>query len=208
MKNSIALLFFALFASASPGFAKINPLTNADIDKAWQQGNTLPSNVFENHPIPMQPVEDDRGINVLIDLAHQVQFTTMWSLPQRLNQNGYRAIGSQASLHTVLDPDRESRIRLRWDEENRIYPFAWHPNFEYNVIITHQNSAQAQSYTPEEQEALIAFVQNGGGLLVFGRAPANAELASGWSLNAFLGENRCQDNPPHRCIPGQQLCSH
>ncbi len=76
-------------------------------------------------------------------------------------------------------------MRIRWDEEKKIYPFAWHPNFSYNVIITYQSDPNAQSYLPEEQKALEQFVRKGGGLIIFGIPPKDETVANNWSLNAL-----------------------
>ena len=160
-----------------------DPLSDASIDAAWKKGTTLPSGVFLKYPLPLQKIEADNGINVMVDLAHQCKFVTMWGLPRRLNDAGFRAIGNQASLNSVLDPEGECRVRVKWDEENRIYPFAWHPNFSYNVIITNQSDTRAQDYLPEEQDALVNFVNSGGGLLIFAPPPKTEEIASSWSLN-------------------------
>ncbi len=158
-------------------------LSDTQIDQYWQTGKTLPSSVVKRFPLPLQELQEDNGINVMIDLAHQCKFVTLWGLPHRLNQMGFRAVGSQAALHSVLDPKGESRIRIRWDEKKMIFPFAWHPNFSFNVIITHQSDLNAQKYLPEEQEALKQFVKDGGGLIIVGVPPANAKMAKNWSLN-------------------------
>lgn len=160
-----------------------NLITDAEIDKAWKNGASLPKEVFERYTLPLQKVKNDKGINVMIDLAHQCKFNTMWALPQRLNSLGYRAIGNQASLHSVLTSDGYSRVRFNWNDSLRIFPFALHPNFEYNVIISHQTDHRAQEYLLEEQEALRRFVENGGGLVLFGVAPPNDSVASSWSFN-------------------------
>lgn len=181
---SIVLLAFGCRISEQKG----KVITDTEIDRSWQAGKTLPSEVFQRYPLPVQDIKNDKGINVMIDLVHQCKFVTLWGLPARLNSMGYRAIGSQASVHSVLDPEGESRVRVKWDEENRIYPFAWHPNFDYNVIITHQSEPNAQNYLPEEQKALVNFVEQGGGLLIFGVPPKNEEIANNWSLNELCGK--------------------
>ena len=154
-----------------------------EIDRAWKNGTTLPQSIFDWYPLPLQKVKGDKGINVMVDLVHQCKFNTMWTLPSRLNALGHRAIGNQASLHSVLDPEGLSRVRFHWNDSLKIYPFAWHPNFEYNVIISHQSDHRAQEYLPEEQEALLQFVENGGGLVLYGVAPPNDSIAGAWSFN-------------------------
>lgn len=153
------------------------------IDRAWQKGRTLPATVFKKYPLPLQDINNDNGINVMVDLAHQCKFVTMWGLPERLNNNGFRAIGNQATLNSVLDPDGQCRVRVKWNMEEKIFPFAWHQNFQYNVIITYQSNPEAQDYLPEEQEALVEFVKNGGGLLILATPPKNDDIAAVWSLN-------------------------
>lgn len=185
MKIIIKMMFFSLLTGISLSACKVlqHEVSDQEIDQSWQEGKTLSSSVFKKYPLPVQEIKGDKGINVMIDLAHQCKFATMWGLPDRLNEMGFRAIGSQAGLHTVLDPDGQCRVRFRWDEENKIYPFAWHPNFEYNVIISNQSDPSAQEYLPEEQDALIEFVADGGGLIVFGVAPKTEEQRNSWSLN-------------------------
>ena len=86
-------------------------------------------------------------------------------------------------LHSVLDPEGLSRVRFHWNDSLKIFPFAWHPNFDYNVIISHQSDHRAQEYLPEEQDALVKFVENGGGLILYGIAPPNDSVAGAWSFN-------------------------
>lgn len=158
-------------------------LTEAQIDQFWKEGKTLPASVFDKYPLPPQKIQNDNGINVMVDLVHQCKFATLWSLPGRLNTLGYRSIGCQATISEALKPGGQSRVRMVWDEENKIYPFAWHPNYDYNVIITNQGDHKSQSYLPEEQEAIEQFVREGGGLLVFGAVPQTEVIAGRWSLN-------------------------
>ncbi|MGQ7868420.1 hypothetical protein [Sunxiuqinia sp. sy24] len=184
--NCRIAIFFSLMLVAfgcNNATQQTKVISDSEIDQSWQAGITLPVEVFQKYPLPIQDIKNDKGINVMIDLVHQCKFVTLWGLPERLNRLGYRAIGSQASVHSVLNPEGKSRVRVKWDEENRIYPFAWHPNFSYNVIITHQSDPNAQEYLPEEQEALVDFVNHGGGLIIFGVPPKTEDVADGWSLN-------------------------
>ena len=57
------------------------------------------------------------------------------------------------------------------------------PNFKYNVVITSQTDFNAQHYMPAEQEALVKFVKQGGGLVIFGNTPKTDDAANSWSLN-------------------------
>lgn len=179
-KYSILIgLILLLSSNAGQG----QQLTYDEIDSYWQTGKTLPVSVAKQYPLLLQPVVEDNGLNVMIDLAHQCKFATMWGLPRRLNNQGFRAIGNQAALNSVLDANGKCRVRMPWDETRKIYPFAWYPNFEYNVIITSQTDLNAQNYLPEEQEALVRFVNEGGGLIIFGTTPTAGKLVEEWSLN-------------------------
>ena len=98
-------------------------------------------------------VDDERiNINVLVDLAHQASFFTMWSLPRGLRTSGFRSSGSQATLDTVLTPGEPSRVRIAAAGRR---PFAWWPNPRWNVVITSQSSPRSQDYLPEERKALF-----------------------------------------------------
>ncbi len=161
--------------------------TDDQITEYWTTGKTLPSQLLDQFPLPNQPVVDDKGYNVLIDMAHECSFSTLWTLPEQLNKIGYRAIGSHATINSTIDPDGESRIRLVYDTVNKIYPFVWMPNSKYQVIITGQNNYDSQIYTEEELSALKEFVKNGGGLLVQGK-PAKERILKTFDLDP-LAEN-------------------
>ncbi len=156
-----------------------------DIDHYWQTGQTLPVEAALMFPLPAQPVVDDTGINVLLDLAHQCSFEMMWRLPSSLMQQGYRVATSQATLHNALDAEGYSRVRIQTDTVNRIYPFAWHPNFEYNVVITQQSSMDAQPYMDEEVQALKQFVNAGGGLIILAGHQTREQDVATWSMNGL-----------------------
>jgi hypothetical protein len=161
--------------------------TDDQITEYWTTGKTLPSQLLDQFPLPNQPVVDDKGYNVLIDMAHECSFSTLWTLPEQLNKIGYRAIGSHATINSTIDPDGESRIRLVYDTVNKIYPFVWMPNSKYQVIITGQNNYDSQIYTEEELSALKEFVKSGGGLLVQGK-PAKERILKTFDLDP-LAEN-------------------
>src|SRR5210317_1372725 len=112
--SSLILIFTIALSSCGQDKKTIDPTSDEAIDIAWQEGTTLPAEVFERYPLPLQNIENDKGINVMVDLAHQCKFVTMWGLPRRLNEGGFRAIGNQASLNTVLDQDGQCRVRLKW----------------------------------------------------------------------------------------------
>ncbi|MCX6225774.1 MAG: hypothetical protein NTV01_13655 [Bacteroidia bacterium] len=158
-------------------------LTREAVDKAWTTGMTLESPTFKKLATLMplfaeQPVIADKGYNVLIDMAHECSFATLWDLPERLNKSGYRAIGSHATVNTVLDPKGFSRVRVLYDTVNKVYPFAWWPNAKYDVIITEQSTPKAQDYTDTEIAAIVQFVRKGGGLLIQGNAVRRGGPAS------------------------------
>jgi len=171
MKNRIILcslilcitLFLTIFSCQKKN-ESVTFLSEKEIDNYWREGKTLPLGVSEKYPLPIQQITNDNGMNILIDMAHQTQFVTLWSLNKTINELGFRSIGNQASLQSVLDPDGKSRVRVPF--KDGIFPFAWIPNLNYNIIITEQESPRYQEYLPEEIEALKKFVRNGGGLLI------------------------------------------
>jgi len=168
-------------------------LTTEQITAAWTSGKTIRVDNFKEklstRPLfAEQPVVADKGYNVLIDMAHECSFVTLWDLPERLNKSGYRAIGSHATVNTVLDSKGFSRVRVLYDTVNKIYPFAWWPNAKYDVIITEQSTPKAQDYTDAEIAAMVQFVRKGGGLIIQGYAirragPAGPPDNGEWSLN-------------------------
>ena len=196
----LPLLWLGLFACAQPDPEK--NLTAVEIGKAWTTGKTLKLSTYErvtDKPLfGQQPVVNDKGYNVLIDLAHDCSFVSLWDLPERLNKSGYRAIGSHAVVNSVLDPKGVSRVRVLYDTVNKIYPFAWWPNAKYNVIITEQSSPKSQDYTDAEIEAMVQFVKKGGALLIQGNPVARRAGPAGpgssvtsdfsaWTLNKLAG---------------------
>ncbi|MBM3879254.1 MAG: hypothetical protein FJ387_05975 [Verrucomicrobia bacterium] len=139
------------------------------VERIWKSGQTLPAEVAARFPNPPLQVPNDTGINVLVDLAHQCAFATMWGLPAKLHPLGFRSIVSHASLHTVLTPGQLSRARVpvgRAMDGKPLRPFGWVPNPRFNVLITYQSDPQAQPYLPDERSAVAAFVHNGGGLVI------------------------------------------
>lgn len=155
------------------------------ITEAWHSGETLPVEIGKKYPPAPIAMTIDKGYNVLIDLSHQCSFNFMWGLPDMLHQKGFRSVSSQASLGSVLDEKGVSRIRIPYDPERKIYPFAWYPNFRYNVIITFQNDPSAPVYTEQECLLLKDFVSEGGSLIILAD-PVKAEQVDNWSLNRLL----------------------
>ena len=134
--------------------------------------------------ISPQPLHggEDNGINVLLDHAHQFLFFTAWDIPPLLREGGFRIVGSQATLDTVLAPGQPSRVRLG---EGKKRPFGWWPNPEFNVVITYQNQPQAQEYLPEEITATQTFVEEGGGLVIIGGALHSSDDVKRWPINSL-----------------------
>jgi len=167
MKKILPILAVFMLAACGPEEGKLTP---EQITEAWTSGKTLELSTFKKlttSPLfAEQPVKNDKGYNVLVDLAHECTFYQMWTVPEQLNQLGYRSLGSHATLNTVLDRDGESRVRVLWDTVNKVYPFAWWPNPIFHVVLTGQFNPEAQEYTEPEISALVDFVKKGGGLII------------------------------------------
>lgn len=157
----------------------------AEIERISKSGETLGPDITKRFPLREQTVRNDTGINVLIDLSHQANFFTMWSLPGMLRSAGFRATGSQASIDSVLPPDKFSRVRIPVGGRR---PFAWWPNVRYNVVISFQADPQAQEYLPEEVAALKEYVEAGGGLVLLGGRPSTRDAIDQWPLNKLARE--------------------
>lgn len=166
-----------------PDHDKSRVLSADEITAYWQSGKTLPVNTAREYPPKLLSIKNEKGYNVLIDLSHQCKFLTLWSTAGRLHEMGYRSVTNQASLNTVLDASGVCRIRIPYDEANRVWPFGWYPNFSYNVVITEQGNPENPAYLPEEMEALKVFVQDGGGLIVNGDLVKNSDE---WSQNELM----------------------
>jgi hypothetical protein len=152
----------------------------AEIERISKSGATLGPEVTSLFPLRQQTLQNDTGINVLIDLSHQANFFAMWRLPRMLRSAGFRATGSQASLDSVLAADKFSRIRIPVGKRR---PFAWWPNARYNAVITFQKDPQAQKYLPQEVAALKQYVESGGGLVLLGGSPSRRGEIEQWPLN-------------------------
>jgi hypothetical protein len=174
------------------GFPAATTWDETAIDEAWTSGTTLPPEVAAMYPVPPLEPEGDTGINVLVDLAHQCNFHMMWTFPANLLKAGFRPCGSQACVHTVLRKGGHSRARINYKPvvpggELRNFPFAWIPNPEFNVIVTFQGTGAPQKYLPQEIDAMVEFVGQGGGLVIIGAKSPSDEYAREWSLNALAG---------------------
>lgn len=181
----ITLLAVSLSVGCEPAE---KPMTVEEITAEWHAGRTLPLETGKLYPPQLLNLPNDNGYNVLIDIAHQCSFALMWGLNGRFHEDGYRSVSSQASLNSVLDPEGKCRVRIPLDPENKIYPFAWYPNFKYNVVLTEQGDLNAQAYTADERKALAKFVKDGGGLIVLANPAGSKEKAQAWTLDSLLGE--------------------
>jgi hypothetical protein len=182
MKSLFFVFFVAMTFVSCNENKQVIDLSSETILDYWHSGRTLPIEMTRKFPWPDLTLANDNGINVLIDLAHQCTFVNMWDLPSNLQRMGFRAVGSMASLNAVLEKGGQSRIRAYYDSENRIFPFAWWDNPEFNIVITEQNDPNAQEYTDAEINALEQFVANGGGLVIM-ITPQNADIMNVWSIN-------------------------
>ena len=173
----VAVVFLAVGVSLGADLAEIERLSKS--------GETLSAKITKEFPLREQRVRDDTGINVLVDLSHQANFFTMWSLPRMLRARGLRAVGSQAALDTVLVPGRLSRVRVPTGNRRS---FGWWPNPRYNVVIAFQADPRAQCYLPEEIAALKRYVNEGGGLVLLGSRVRDRERLAQWPLNKLARE--------------------
>ena len=156
-------------------------ITDQMIEEYWHSGKTLPVEMSRMYPWTDQKVNDDTGINLLIDLAHQCSFATLWDMPRQMNNIGYRAVGSMATLNSVLKKNGQSRIRAYYKPDEKIYPFTWADNPEFNVVITDQSDNNSQKYTDKEIEALEKFVSDGGGLVIMAPSRKQEQIDT-WSI--------------------------
>ena len=114
-----------------------NKFGNEVIESYWKNGKTLPLEASEEFSFEEQNVKNDTGYNVLVDLAHQCGFSSMWKMSEILNENGYRYIGSHSCLDCVLKPGSEIRVRLKTGETEDgkdIRPFGMWKTCEFNSI--------------------------------------------------------------------------
>lgn len=182
-----ALALWSCNSSKTPDIEKID-FSEEQVAEYWQTGKTLPAGVAIQYQPELINMPQDKGYNVLIDVSHQCSFASLWGLGGRLHELGYRSITNQASVNTVLDPEGFCRIRIPYDTENKIYPFAWYPNFNYNVIITEQTDLNAQHYTDKEIKAMVDFVKDGGALVIGAVPVGEQEKLDAWALNQLVGE--------------------
>jgi len=157
--------------SANPVDSRPAPPDLQAVERIWKSGQTLPADIAARFPNPPLQVPVDTGINVLVDLAHQCAFATMWTLPGMLHPLGFRSMVSHASLDTVLTPGKPSRMRVpvgKAADGKPLRSFGWVPNPQFDVLITFQADPNAQLYLPEERAAVETFVKEGGGVVILG----------------------------------------
>ena len=118
--------------------------------------------------------------SVLMDSAHQYAFFAAWDVAPLIEEQGFRVIGSQAALDTVLVPDGNCRVRLGTGDKR---PFGWRKNPHLDAIVTYQSDPSSQDYLPEEIAAVKRFVRAGGGLVMIGGGVPTADEAKRWPLN-------------------------
>lgn len=167
-----------------------------EVSAAIRSGDVLPVEALERYPLPEQEVDDDTGINVLLDLAHHCYMGAMWRLAGQLKAGGFRCVSSHACLGSVLKPGALSLVRTlagEADDGKPIRPFIRWPNCRYNVVLTFQADGGAPVYTEAERGALGDFVREGGGLVIFadingnGKCPAHGDREN-WPLLGLLGD--------------------
>lgn len=185
MRKLYYCILFLVFALQVCAQKETVPYTDEMITEAWHSGQTLPVEVALKYPPKSLNLKEDKGYNVLVDVAHQCSFASMWTLSPRLHGLGYRSHSSHAVLNSVLNEKgvSRSRIRIPYDEQRNVKPFAWYPNEKYNIVITEQQDARAQEYTDKEITALTEFVKKGGGLVIMSGVVKDEALVKAWSLN-------------------------
>ncbi|MDR2980781.1 MAG: hypothetical protein LBV12_00885 [Puniceicoccales bacterium] len=190
IKICLGLLSVVFFASTPLLVADQTApaMTEAQITEFWHSGKTLPLEIGKLYPPQLIRINEDKGYNILIDISHECSFASLWGLGGRLHGMGFRSVTNQASLDSVLDTNGKCRVRIPFETKEKIYPFAWYPNFKYNVIITEQGNPDSQHYTPAEQEALVRFVKEGGSLVLLGSPVRDAGKMKSWTLNQLAGK--------------------
>lgn len=188
-KYMAVALMASLTASIPALYAAEEKQTSIEeITEYWHSGKTLPLEVGKQYPPQLLRMEQDKGYNVMIDIAHECSFASLWGLGGRLQRMGFRSVTNQASLDSVLEKGGKCRVRIPVNTQERIFPFAWYPNFSYNVIITEQSDPEGQQYTETERKALKEFVEQGGALVIMGAPVRDKEKMENWSLNKLAAQ--------------------
>ena len=197
-KTTIAVIVPLLLALGQSLWAQ--GLTPEQIKAEWKAGKTLPTSVFENYQLPSQQrrIQNDTGINVLVDLNRVCSFVWLWNYQPQIAQNGFRVCGTQATLDTVLGENPLCRVRVKTEDAE---PFAWWTPPEFNVVILRAGHPNQQQFLPEEIATLETFVRDGGGLVIISATPQNEEVAANWSFNALLAAFDAKALPESRQAP-------
>jgi hypothetical protein len=120
-------------------------------------------------PQPLPEGVADSGINVLLDQSHAMSFFWHWSVQESLRAAGHRVSCSQTSLHRALTPGQLANAR-----DQREHRFGLHrpmveiavPAYDVAVLV---GVGSPLPYLDAEIEALKAFLERGGGVVVVGR---------------------------------------
>lgn len=177
--------------------------TRDKINAYWKSGRTLPVEASKQYPLPALRIQNDTGINVLVDMAHKCDFFSMWNLGRALHRRGIRTAGSHAALDSVLKPGSLCRVRIPVGD--KLYPFAWWPVPKFNVVMTEGGTGDPK-YVPAERGAVLAYVRAGGGLIVSGvRSLQDAEAAREYSLNRLLAEFGAKFTPGTQPFKGKRI---
>lgn len=190
----LSCLTAAAQESSLPAAAS-HPRTPEEIEPWWKAGKTLPLETTALFPLPEVRVKDDKGIDLLIDMAHKCDFFLLWNLGPQLHRRGIRTAGSHATLDAVLVPGTPCRIRI--PVEKKLHPFAWWPVPRFDVVLT-EGAPQYPAYIPEEREALKRFVGEGGGAILSAAGVGDEAAAGAWSFNELLAEFAAA------VVPGQE----
>jgi len=199
----LSILFFAGVVEA--GRNSKDFWTREKIDSYWKSGRTLPIEASEQYPIPPLRIQNDTGINVLVDMAHKCDFFMMWNLRGALHRRGIRTAGSHAALDSLIRPGSMCRIRIPVGD--KLYPFAWWEAPKFNVVMTEGGSRDPE-YVEDEREALVRYVQAGGGLIVSGvHSLPDAEAVRMYSLNLLLSEFGAKFSAGTQSFKGQRIAT-
>jgi len=196
--KTLITLFLILVLISPCAIAQTNvSQTSDEIELWWKTGKTLPMETAARFPLPEVRIQNDTGINVLIDMAHKCDFFLLWNLSGPLHKRGFRSIGSHATLDSLLTPGAPCRIRI--PVAHKTHPFAWWPAPRFNVVVT-EGAEHYPEYAKEEQDALKQFIENGGGLILSGARVKGKN----WSMNTMLSQYGAQVKPGAESYDGRK----
>ena len=178
---TFCVMFGAIVCSTNLTAAELTP---QQITETWKTGKTLPKSVFDTYRLPpARPIQNNTGINILVDLNRECRFVWLWNYQNQFTQNGFRVASTQATLDTVLGDNPQGRVRVRTECGE---PFAWWTPPDFNVVIVQAGRHNQQQFLTEEIETLKKFVQEGGGLIIISSTPPTEPIANSWSFNTLL----------------------